>query len=87
VDSPFTYWFGVLHSPQHPVYKAEILKGWSSSVCSKISYEQLLKQGSKIETLMDKWCNAMKLVLPQLFFGHQLPNAYGIEDLQYFLLE
>ncbi len=49
---------------------------------------ELLKQDDKIEA-MDKWCNAMKISFtPTIFInGYQLPNAYRIEDLQYFLLE
>jgi thiol-disulfide isomerase/thioredoxin len=48
----------------------------------------LAKQGYKIEA-MEKWCNAMKIsATPTIFInGYQLPDAYGIEDLQYFLLE
>lgn len=49
---------------------------------------QLLKQGSKMEA-MEKWCKAMNIrFTPTIFInGYQLPNAYDIEDLQYFLLE
>ena len=49
---------------------------------------ELTKQGAKIEA-MDKWCKAMEVqATPTIFLnGHQLPDAYGIEDLQYFLLE
>jgi len=55
------------------------------------SYRQtgdLLAQGDKIEA-MDKWCKAMEIgFTPTIFInGHQLPDAYSIEDLQYFLLE
>lgn len=49
---------------------------------------ELKRQGDKIEA-MDKWCKAMEIsVTPTIFInGYQLPNAYSIEDLQYFLLE
>lgn len=49
---------------------------------------ELLKQGDKIEA-MEKWCKAMDIrFTPTIFInGYQLPDAYGIEDLQYFLLE
>ena len=49
---------------------------------------ELLKQGNKIAA-MDKWCKAMDIhFTPTIFInGHQLPDAYSIEDLQYFLLE
>lgn len=49
---------------------------------------ELAKQGNKIDA-MDKWCKAMDIrATPTLFInGYQLPDAYGIEDLQYFLLE
>lgn len=48
----------------------------------------LAKQGNKIEA-MDKWCEAMKIEFtPTIFInGYQLPYAYSIEDLQYFLLD
>jgi len=39
---------------------------------------------------MDKWCKAMEAgsSTPTIFInGQQLPDAYSIEDLQYFLLE
>jgi protein-disulfide isomerase len=38
---------------------------------------------------MDKWCKAMEIhATPTLLInGYQLPDAYSIEDLQYFLLE
>lgn len=47
---------------------------------------ELLKQGDKIEA-MDKWCEATRIkVTPTIFIdGYRLPDAYGIEDLQYFL--
>ena len=49
---------------------------------------ELLKQGDKIEA-MDKWCKAMEIgFTPTIFLnGQQLPDAYSIEDLKYFLLE
>ncbi len=49
---------------------------------------ELTKQGEKIEA-MDNWCKSMNIhVTPTIFInGYQLPDAYNIEDLQYFLLE
>lgn len=49
---------------------------------------ELAKQGSKIEA-MDNWCKATSISFtPTLFInGYQLPDPYGIEDLQYFLAE
>lgn len=49
---------------------------------------ELLEQGKKIEA-MDKWCKAMDIQATSTIFinGYQLPDAYSIEDLQYFLLE
>lgn len=49
---------------------------------------ELTRQRDKIES-MDKWCKAMDIhATPTLFInGYQLPDAYGIEELQYFLLE
>ena len=49
---------------------------------------ELLKQDNKIEA-MDKWCKGMDISFtPTIFInGYQLPDAYSIEDLQYFLLE
>lgn len=49
---------------------------------------ELSKQGDKIEA-MDKWCKAMDIyATPTIFInGYQLPDAYEIGDLQYFLLE
>ena len=49
---------------------------------------ELLRQGDKIEA-MSEWCKAMKVKLtPTIFInGYQLPDAYSIGDLQYFLLE
>ncbi len=48
---------------------------------------ELLQQGKKIEA-MEKWCHEMKVSsTPTIFInGYQLPDAYSIEDLQYFLL-
>ena len=49
---------------------------------------EVKKQGHKIEA-MDRWCKAMEVrATPTIFLnGYQLPDAYNIEDLQYFLLE
>jgi protein-disulfide isomerase len=49
---------------------------------------ELKLQGDKI-TAMEKWCKAMDIhATPTLLLnGYQLPDAYSIEDLQYFLLE
>lgn len=49
---------------------------------------ELLKQGDKMKA-MSKWCKQMEVkVTPTIFInGYQLPDAYSIEDLQYFLLE
>jgi hypothetical protein len=49
---------------------------------------ELLQQGNKIEA-MQKWCSEIKIEgTPTIFInGYQLPDAYSIEDLQYFLLE
>ncbi|MGF2413631.1 thioredoxin domain-containing protein [Ferruginibacter sp.] len=49
---------------------------------------ELNKQGDKIER-MAKWCSETGIAFtPTIFInGYQLPNAYSIEDLQYFLLE
>lgn len=49
---------------------------------------ELLKQGDKIEA-MDKWSKELEVfATPTIFVnGYQLPDAYGIEDLLYFLLE
>jgi len=49
---------------------------------------ELAKQGYKMEA-MDKWSKEMEITFtPTIFInGYQLPDAYGIEDLQYFLLE
>lgn len=50
--------------------------------------DQFSNQGSKIES-MNKWCRAIGIdYTPTIFLnGYQLPGAYNIEDLQYFLLE
>lgn len=49
---------------------------------------ELSKQGSRIEA-MDKWCTEMKIEFtPTIFINdNQLPSAYSIGDLQYFLLD
>ncbi len=49
---------------------------------------ELTKQGDKLEQ-MEKWCSQMKIEFtPTIFInGYQLPNAYSIEDLQYFLAD
>ena len=49
---------------------------------------ELLQQGTKIEA-MEKWCSEIKISFtPTIFInGYQLPDAYNIEDLQYFLLD
>lgn len=49
---------------------------------------ELTKQGQKIEA-MEKWGKAMDIQFtPTIFInGYQLPDAYSIEDLEYFLLE
>lgn len=49
---------------------------------------ELKLQGNKIEG-MEKWCNIMDVhATPTIFInGNQLPDAYGIEDLQYFLAD
>ncbi|MCK9404587.1 MAG: thioredoxin domain-containing protein [Chitinophagaceae bacterium] len=49
---------------------------------------ELLKQSSKVDA-MDKWCEAMDINFTPTFFlnGYQLPDAYSIEDLKYFLLD
>lgn len=48
----------------------------------------LAKQGEAIEK-MHQWCQAMSIsYTPTIFInGHELPAAWGIEDLSYFLLE
>lgn len=49
---------------------------------------ELKNQGNKMEA-MEKWCNTMDIkVTPTILInGYQLPNAYRIEDLNYFLLD
>ena len=49
---------------------------------------ELLQQDHKLEA-MATWCRKMNVVATPTFFinGHQLPDAYSIEDLEYFLLE
>jgi uncharacterized membrane protein len=49
---------------------------------------ELAKQGNKIEA-MHKWCEKMDIyATPTIIINdYQLPDAYKIEDLQYFLLE
>jgi thiol-disulfide isomerase/thioredoxin len=48
---------------------------------------ELAKQGNKIET-MKNWCKATDISFtPTIFInGYQIPDAYSIEDLNYFLL-
>lgn len=49
---------------------------------------ELKKQGDKME-VMDKWCTHMDIHATPTFFinGYQLPDAYSIEDLKYFLAD
>jgi uncharacterized membrane protein/thiol-disulfide isomerase/thioredoxin len=49
---------------------------------------ELGKQGNKIE-LMNKWCKETGITFtPTIFInGYQLPDAYSIEDVEYFLQE
>lgn len=49
---------------------------------------ELLMQGPKLAA-MRKWCTEMNVRSTPTFFldGNQLPDAYSIEDLEYFLLE
>lgn len=49
---------------------------------------ELTDQNNKVSD-MQKWCDTMNIRgTPTIFFnGFQLPEAYGIEDLPYFLLE
>lgn len=49
---------------------------------------ELLKQNEKIER-MSKWCKDLQITAtPTIFInGYQLPDAYSIEDLEYFLLD
>jgi thiol-disulfide isomerase/thioredoxin len=48
---------------------------------------ELTKQGSKIDA-MEKWCKETGIEFtPTIFInGYQLPDAYSIEDINYFLL-
>ena len=48
---------------------------------------ELALQGAKLNA-MDKWCREMNIVATPTFFldGYQLPDAYSIGDLEYFLL-
>jgi thiol-disulfide isomerase/thioredoxin len=50
--------------------------------------EELLKQGNKIDA-MDKWCKEMNIRGTPTYFlnGYQIPEAYVIGDLKYFLAE
>ncbi|WP_161890954.1 vitamin K epoxide reductase family protein [Pontibacter russatus] len=49
---------------------------------------ELLNQSGKIDA-MNKWCKSAGIsYTPTIFInGYQLPDAYNIEDLQYFLLD
>jgi protein-disulfide isomerase len=49
---------------------------------------ELEKQNNKIE-MMDKWCKVTAITFtPTIFInGYQLPDAYTIEDVIYFLQE
>ncbi len=49
---------------------------------------ELDKQGEKAET-MSEWCKAIEIAFTPTFFmnGYQLPDAYSIGDLKYFLAE
>jgi thiol-disulfide isomerase/thioredoxin len=51
--------------------------------------EELLAQQNNKLAAMNRWCRDMKVKATPTFFwnGYQLPDAYSIEDLQYFLLE
>jgi len=53
-----------------------------------ISKEELDKQASKIEA-MKEWCDEVEIAYTPTIFvnGHQLPDAYWVEDLKYFLEE
>jgi len=53
-----------------------------------VSKEELDKQASKING-MKKWCDDVEIAYtPTIFInGHQLPDAYWIDDLKYFLEE
>ena len=49
---------------------------------------ELAMQGAKLQA-MEKWCKEMNIAATPTFFldGYQLPDAYSIEDLEYFLSE
>lgn len=49
---------------------------------------ELQEQGAKVEA-MSKWCTEMRIFYtPTIFInGYQLPEAYNINDLSYFLLD
>lgn len=49
---------------------------------------ELQKQKENVDA-MHKWCTDMKIVATPTFFlkGYQLPEAYNVKDLKYFLLE
>ncbi|MFT3749814.1 MAG: thioredoxin domain-containing protein [Agriterribacter sp.] len=49
---------------------------------------ELLKQGVKLAA-MNSWCRKMEVFATPTFFldGTEVPDAYNIEDLEYFLLE
>ena len=51
--------------------------------------EKLLEQQNNKLAAMSSWCQEMKVKATPTFFwnGYQLPAAYSLEDLQYFLLE
>jgi uncharacterized membrane protein len=68
-------------------YLAE-LKDYDQFAAKYPMNSELLKQGDKIAA-MEKWCKATEIAFtPTIFInGYQLPDAYSIEDLQYFLLE
>ena len=53
-----------------------------------VSKEELNRQIPKIET-MKEWCEKMEITFtPTIFIdGYQLPDAYWVEDLKYFLEE
>jgi hypothetical protein len=50
--------------------------------------EDLFHQDKKLQA-MSEWCRSMEITATPTFFinQHQLPDAYSIEDLEYFLLE
>jgi len=63
-------------------------KDYEKFAASYIMNGDLLNQNEKIDA-MHKWCKAMEIrATPTIFInGYQLPDAYNIDDLQYFLLE